>query len=80
MGYDPQAILNDMERIKIVKTKEKLDQGFCELDDYITVHWKGYLGKEKVEDSMGWFHKPKVFRLGHYQVTKCWDIALQQVR
>jgi hypothetical protein len=44
------------------------------------VHWKGYLGNKKVEDSRDWFHHPKTFRLGHYQVTKCWDIALQQIR
>ena len=24
--------------------------------------------------------KPKIFRLGHYEVSKCWDISLQQIR
>lgn len=56
VGYEPQAIQNAMGRIKIVKTKENLDQGFCQVDDFITVHWKGYLGNKKVEDSKEWFH------------------------
>ena len=80
VGYERQAIENAMNRIKITKTLEKPDQGFCQVDDFITVHWKGYLKDKKVEDSQAWFHRPKTFRLGHYEVTKCWDIALQQVR
>jgi len=23
---------------------------------------------------------PKIFRIGHYEVSKCWDIALQQMK
>jgi FKBP-type peptidyl-prolyl cis-trans isomerase len=43
----------------------------------MTVHWRGYLDGKKVEDSKEFLRKPKVFQLGHYEVTKCWDIALQ---
>jgi len=24
--------------------------------------------------------EPKIFRIGHYEVSKCWDIALQQMK
>jgi len=53
------------------------------MDDFISINYKGYLpnkrgDEKKVEDSKVWFnHKPKVFQLGHYEVSKCWDIALQ---
>ena len=44
------------------------------------MQYKGYLKGKKVEDSKEFLQRPKVFQLGHYEVTKCWDIALQQVR
>jgi hypothetical protein len=80
VGYDREAILNDMQRIKVTKTKENSEEGFCQTDDFMLLHWRGYLKDKKVEDSREWFHRPKVFQLGHYEVTKCWDIALQQMR
>ena len=66
-----------MTRIKIEKTKENKSEGYCAQDDFILLNYKGFLKGKKVEDSRYWFHKPKVFQLGPFGVTKCWDIALQ---
>jgi len=82
VGYEMQAITNAKDRIKIERTRQVKDAGFCQLDDFMTVHWKGYTVDEKgrtklVEDSRNFLHRPKVFQVGHYQVSKCWDIALQ---
>jgi hypothetical protein len=80
VGYSRGAIANDNSRIKIHKTKEVKDQGYCQMNDFITVHWKGFIhekkGDKKVEDSRAWLKKPKTFILGHFEVSKCWDIAL----
>lgn len=53
------------------------------LHDWTTVHWKAYQNDNLVEDSRACVNgncTPKVFRLGHYEVSKCWDIALQQMK
>jgi FKBP-type peptidyl-prolyl cis-trans isomerase len=80
-GISRQGLLNDMNQIKIEKTKEVTDKPFCKLHDWTTVHWKGYLDGQLVEDSHSYLEgKPKVFKLGHFEVSKCWDIAIQQIR
>lgn len=61
MGYDDHAIQMDNSRIQITKAKENKGEGWCQLDDFITVHWKGYLKGKKVEDSKAFLNKPKVF-------------------
>ena len=58
---------------------QKGDGPLCMLHDWTTVHWKAYEGDRLVEDSRTWAENngtPKVFRLGHYEVSKCWDIAI----
>jgi len=50
-GMSRQGLLNDMNQISIEKTLEAKDKPFCKLDDWTTVHWKGYLNNELVEDS-----------------------------
>ena len=77
-GMSRQGLLNDMQQIKIEKTKTVTDKAFCKLHDWSTVHWRGYLNGEMVEDSRQYLDgKPKVFKLGHFEVSECWDIAIQ---
>ena len=56
-------------------------KGYCKMHDWITVNHKAYTkdGQEvqnsyTAEDPA----RPKVFQLGHFEVSKCWDIGLQQ--
>ena len=96
IGYTRQALLNDMDRVKvsIVKKDEKKaaehddhdedhdaapSKGYCKMHDWITVNHKAYTkdGQEvqnsyTAEDPA----RPKVFQLGHFEVSKCWDIGL----
>ena len=77
VGISRQGLLNDMQQIKIETTKKVTDKPYCHLHDWTTVHWKGYYNGQLVEDSRSYQEgKPKVFQLGHYEVSKCWDIAL----
>lgn len=81
VGYDRNQIANDMHRIKIDRTKKVETNPFCARDDWTTVHYKAYRDDQLVEDSRTFEQgKPKVFRLGHYEVNKCWDISLQKIR
>ena len=47
------------------------------MNDWISVHYKAFdMDGKLVGDSKGVDGRPKMFRLGHYEVSKCWDIAL----
>ena len=61
--------------------------GKCAVNDWAIVHYKEWLDhddydKLTVADSdkdQTTGGAPKVFRLGRFEVSKCWDIALQQM-
>lgn len=79
-GFQPEALKQDIADVKI-ETTEAGKGPFCKLHDWTTVHWKGYRNGILVEDSREFDQKlPKVFRLGHYEVSKCWDIAMMQMK
>ena len=81
VGYDRGQIANDMGRIKVERTKKEEANHFCARDDWTTVHYKTYNEDQLIQDSRTFEQgKPKVFRLGHYEVSKCWDISIQQIR
>ena len=75
-GYRESDLGSDIAQVKI-ETHQKGDGPLCMLHDWTTVHWKAYQNDRLVEDSREEGNGiPKVFRLGHYEVSKCWDIAL----
>jgi hypothetical protein len=91
VGYTGQALLNDMDRIKVKVIKEQDDEyihhdksaklDYCQLHDWVTVNYKAFdKGGLEVYNSFADTERPKSFRLGHYEVSKCWDIALQQAK
>jgi len=48
------------------------------MNDWVSLNWKGYnkegkliFDSAKINDG-----RPYRFRLGHYEVSKCWDIAV----
>ena len=81
VGYDRNQIALDKARIMIEKTHKDDSAPFCAMDDWTTVHYKAFNGDQLIEDSRTFEQgKPKIFRLGHYEVSKCRDISLQQIR
>ena len=83
IGYTRQALLNDIDNVKIKKSvvSSWKDDPYCKLHDWAVVHYKAIVEGQVVENSRTYEGgKPRTFRLGHFEVSKCWDIALQQFK
>ena len=57
----------------------------CMMNDWATVHYKTYNKEDlksppKVSDKEVYAQGTKLFLVGNYQVSKCWDIAIQMLR
>lgn len=48
------------------------------MNDWVSLTWKGFNpdGKLVFDSSKVGNGAPLMFRLGHYEVSKCWDIAV----
>ena len=51
------------------------------MNDEVRLHWKGYNPDGKLIFNSRKINNfnPSIFKLGHYEVSKCWDIALQKM-
>ncbi len=56
------------------------------MNDWANVSWKSYRTNDENElievhnsDKAAGGEGPKVFLIGNYEVSKCWDIAIQQM-
>lgn len=55
---------------------------FCQLHEWAIVKWKAFseeTGKQTVKKKSD-EDTPAAFQVGHYKVSKCWEIAVQQMR
>lgn len=52
------------------------------MNEWAIVHWKGVdeHGKEVLNSKLQDEKLPKAFEVGRYKVSKCWDIAIQQMK
>ena len=70
--------------IHFTKTKEgPEDAPFCQLNDWVRVQWSALDTStgQIVQDSHSWKQgNSRLFRLGHYEVSKCWDVAIMQMK
>ena len=64
--------------IKVDKVKDGASEKKCEMNEWVSLHWKGYnpdgkliFNSKKINNG-----RPMHFTLGHYEVSKCWDIAI----
>ena len=75
-GHQIFGLDEDVRSVKV--TPVKAGKGnWAKLDDWTIVHWKTWHDGQQVEDSRtSGDKKPKTFRLGNYEVPKCWDIAI----
>ena len=50
---------------------------YCKNDEYAVVTFKGWdeTGALRFDSMQQEFKKSEYFRIGHYQASKCWDIA-----
>ena len=57
------------------------EKPYCKMGDWAVVHYKAFVEGKLTENSRTYEKGfPRVLRLGYFQATKCWDIALQQLR
>jgi len=54
----------------------------CALHDWAFIHYVGWndKGKEIVNSKKARHGHAAYYRIGHYEMSKCWDIAIQQMR
>lgn len=69
-NFDTKGLSDKISSVKVSKTQENPNGKSCGLHEWATVTYKGYLKGAETEEGK------KVFRLGHYEVSMCWDIAL----
>ena len=71
----------DAERMTVKIHPKTVTKGpYCAEDDYVVGYWKKWNGTDgtKMEDvKENGDGRPAVFRLGHFQVSKCLDLAAQ---
>ena len=71
----------DATRMK-VKVKKPVKGPYCAEDEYVVGYWKKWNGTDgtKMEDvKESGDGRPAVFKIGHFQVSKCLDLAAQQM-
>jgi len=72
------------DKIKLTKTKEAPgEKKYCHMGDLAKVHWK----TTNLESGEIIYDSKKVkrgnareFIIGHYEVSKCWDVAIMQMK
>ena len=82
IGYDNLAIAQARAQVKISKTVPAKGR-YCTLNDFAVVYYRGWdqTGALRFDNYQGGpNNNAKIFRIGHYQTSKCWDIALQQLK
>lgn len=82
IGYDNLAIAQARAQVKISKTVPAKGR-YCTLNDFAVVYYRGWdqTGALRFDNYQGGpNNNAKIFRIGHYQASKCWDIALQQLK
>jgi len=72
----------DAARMTVDITDKKIG-AYCEEDQYVVGTWKKWNSTDgtKMEDvKESGDGRPAVFKIGHFQVSKCLDLAAQQMK
>ena len=68
----------DIASVNLTKSVTK-EGPFCQMNEWAIVNWNAYseeTGKQTIKRK-GAKDGPAAFQLGHYKVSKCWEIAVQ---
>lgn len=82
VGYSNEEIAAVRDAVKITKTKTAKGR-YCGLNEFAVVWYQGWdeAGSIRFDNKkLGVTSRPKVFKIGNYQVSKCWDVAIQQMK
>lgn len=84
INHQGHGLSLDADQVQLTVVKDVSASAHqCQADDFAVVHWKGYENDTMkfVQDSrVVRKGKPAYYRIGAYQVSKCWDIAFQQMK
>ena len=77
-NYINHGLTKDIGKVHITKTKTAPGAHKCSLNDWVVLHYKGWDSKGMViADSRAKRNNHEAyFKVGHYQMSKCWDIAI----
>ena len=81
-NYSGATLREDASRMT-VKITHKTEGPYCAENEFVVGYWKKYNGTDgtKMEDVKEHGDgRPVVFRVGHFQVSKCLDLAAQQMK
>ena len=76
VGHSDLENEKDLAKVKIEMTNNGVGS-YCDQDDWVFLHYKAWLPDGTLVRDTKKSHMNIVFRLGHYEISKCWDIALQ---
>lgn len=80
-GHKDAPVASDIPKVKLEKTVTK-EGAFCQMHEWAIVNWKGFgeeTGKPTTKKA-AYATGPAAFQVGTYKVSKCWEIAVQQMR
>ena len=81
VGYNSMQIAQDRAAIKVNIT-QKAKGPYCKMNEFAIVSFKGWdeTGALRYDTNDQEYKKHMSFKIGHYQVSKCWDIVAQQMK
>jgi len=84
-GFNNGLALQDAISLVKLDTLQEGQGESCSLHDWAAINYKTFKNGQLVEnsrvkkDSKKGYSKNTFFQVGHYEVSKCWDIAIQQM-
>ena len=83
LGHNPSTNHLSMNHIKVMHEELTREDGReCMPYDWAVVHWTATTKSGHLVESSRDFHQgfPRVFQLGNYQVMRCWDLTLMNMK
>ena len=77
-AHKSEALKIDYDKVILDKTLTK-EGRLCQADEWAVVKWKSFsleTGKETTSN----YQNPTAWKIGEYKVSKCWEIAVSQMR
>lgn len=77
-NYNNHGLTKDIGNVHVTKTKSVPGGHKCSMNDWVFMHYKGWdsKGMEIVDSKKKRNGHEAYFRVGQYEMSKCWDIAI----
>lgn len=80
-NWNMQGLYKDIGNTHLTMIKSAPAAHKCAMDDWVFLHYKGWDSNGKVitDSRKARNNHEAYFRVGNYEMSKCWDIAIQQM-